>query len=79
MRKTKPSLYQVHVEDTSTGKEIPVGPKMMLPQTEAFCEAINVMIGRALEKTWSNPTIVEIAQEDSGESSVTIGDLLKRN
>ena len=59
IKKAPPSLYQVHVELTSTGKQIPVGPKVNLELAERICEAIGVMIARGKEKTWSNPVLVE--------------------
>lgn len=60
MQKAPPSLFQVHVEENATGRQIPVGPKVSDPVfAERFCEAIGVMIGRQREKSWSNPVIVE--------------------
>lgn len=61
MRKAPLPLFQVFVEETKTGKHLAVGPKMEQEQAEKFCEAIGVMIGRGLEKTWATPTVVQFS------------------
>lgn len=79
MQKAQPSLYQVHVD--FEGKTIAVGPKMQsLEMAEKFCEVIGVQIGKGLERTWSNPKIVEFKPESEGHRDTrTIGDLIRQS
>ncbi len=52
------TLTQVLVEDTQTGRQIPVGPKMNRKASEGLCQAINIEILKGRERAWAHPTIV---------------------
>lgn len=53
-RQVRPILYQVHVEERSTGNDIPIGPKCPQSAAHALAEAINVQVLLGKEKTWTN-------------------------
>lgn len=59
MRKTPPSMFQVQVEEISTGRLVLVGPRTMQSLAERLCEMIGTEIAHGREKSWANPTIVE--------------------
>ena len=58
VRDKPPERFQVHVERTSDGVTIPVGPKMDPDGAAQFCEAINRMIAAGREKSWNNAHVV---------------------
>ncbi len=50
----KQQLYQVRVL-TGEDKALDVGPKMIRPAAEQFCDAIKAQIRLGKERTWREP------------------------
>jgi hypothetical protein len=53
-------LYQVVVEETNTGLARIVGPAMSEAACGMFADAIRKKIRNGAERTWANPTIVQV-------------------
>ncbi len=62
--RTKPvihDLYQLFVTRNEDGRRICVGPRVIKPVVEEFCQAVNLMIASGKEKAWREPSIERVA------------------
>lgn len=53
----KPVLYQVVVEQRSTGNSLAVSPKISLATAQALAETINTQVALGNEKLWANAQV----------------------
>ena len=51
------ALYQVYVDDNSSGLRVAVGPRVASAVAAEFCAAIQREIKAGREKSWSNPGV----------------------
>lgn len=56
-KQLKPVLYQVVVEERSTGNALFVGPKCSSQTAQALAETINTQVALGREKLWSNARV----------------------
>ena len=58
--RVREQLFQIFVEDTETGQDIAVAPRMSRTALEPLVEKINRAIIAGKETAWSNPRLVPV-------------------